>query len=129
MQHSIKIKEEPKGDGYEVDDDGFEDIGTFEEAAIIEDNSGKYLVKLWFSNQLLGFHSHTQYQLTGDGYLPMIVTSAQSIESTLSRQSQPSMITTLDGNIQLEAVQRKIGTNKIKINIAKYVTNNVINVI
>lgn len=36
----VKIKEEPKDDGYD-EDDGFEDIGTFEEATIIEDNSGR----------------------------------------------------------------------------------------
>lgn len=39
-QLPVKIKEEPKDDGYD-EDDGFEDIGTFEEATIIEDNSGK----------------------------------------------------------------------------------------
>ncbi len=39
-QIPVKIKEEPKDDGYD-EDDGFEDIGTFEEATIIEDNSGK----------------------------------------------------------------------------------------
>lgn len=42
-QSSVKIKEEPKDDGYD-EDDGFEDIGTFEEATIIEDNSGKSIV-------------------------------------------------------------------------------------
>lgn len=43
-QNSVKIKEEPKDDGYDEDDDGFEDIGTFEEATIIEDNSGEYII-------------------------------------------------------------------------------------
>lgn len=42
---SVKIKEEPKNDGYD-EDDAFEDIGTFEEATIIEDNSGKSSVDL-----------------------------------------------------------------------------------
>lgn len=42
-QNSVIIKEEPKDDGYD-EDDGFEDIGTFEEATIIEDNSGKSLM-------------------------------------------------------------------------------------
>lgn len=37
----VVIKEEPKDDGYD-EDDGFEDIGTFEEATIIEDNSGEF---------------------------------------------------------------------------------------
>lgn len=41
-QNPVVIKEEPKDDGYD-EDDGFEDIGTFEEATIIEDNSGKFL--------------------------------------------------------------------------------------
>lgn len=44
-QNSVVIKEEPKDDGYD-EDDGFEDIGTFEEATIIEDNSGKSLIHL-----------------------------------------------------------------------------------
>lgn len=42
LQDSVKIKEEPKDDVYD-EDDGFEDVGTFEEAALIEDNSGKCL--------------------------------------------------------------------------------------
>lgn len=42
---SVKIKEEPKNDGYD-EDDAFEDIGTFEEATIIEDNSGKSSIDL-----------------------------------------------------------------------------------
>lgn len=42
-ENPVKIKEEPKDDGYD-EDDGFEDIGTFEEATIIEDNSGKFVV-------------------------------------------------------------------------------------
>lgn len=42
LEDPVKIKEEPKDDGYD-EDDGFEDVGTFEEAALIEDNSGKCL--------------------------------------------------------------------------------------
>lgn len=42
-QNVIKIKEEPKNDGYD-EDDAFEEIGDmFEEATIIEDNSGKFI--------------------------------------------------------------------------------------
>ena len=40
----VKIKEEPKYEGYEDDeDDGFEEVGTFEAdpAEILEDTSGK----------------------------------------------------------------------------------------
>lgn len=42
-QASIKIKEEPKDDGYDDEDDGFEEVGTIEEPAIIDDDSGKNL--------------------------------------------------------------------------------------
>ncbi|KAG4070339.1 hypothetical protein HA402_006481 [Bradysia odoriphaga] len=102
-QLPVKIKEEPKDDGYD-EDDAFEDIGTFEEATIIEDNSV-------------------------DGYTPVAIVSTtpnpQPAPST--HQTQASMITSLDGHVQLQdAAPATIGMNKIKINITKSVTKTVI---
>ncbi|KAG4070353.1 hypothetical protein HA402_006495 [Bradysia odoriphaga] len=102
-QLPVKIKEEPKDDGYD-EDDGFEDIGMFEEATIIEDNSV-------------------------DGYTPVAIVSTtpnpQPAPST--HQTQASMITSLDGHVQLQdAAPATIGMNKIKINITKSVTKTVI---
>lgn len=48
LKSSVKIRDEPKADGYE--DDGFEDIGTFEDATIIEDNRGKEVFSLMSYN-------------------------------------------------------------------------------
>lgn len=47
-QAPIKIKEEPKDDGYEDEDDGFEEVGIFEEPALIDDDSGKFFFVLLF---------------------------------------------------------------------------------
>ncbi|KAJ6647215.1 Pre-mRNA cleavage complex 2 protein Pcf11 [Pseudolycoriella hygida] len=95
-QNSIKIKEEPKDDGYD-DDDGFEDIGTFEEATIIEDNSV-------------------------DGYVPIAPTTQPIVTTT----QQSTVITSIDGNVQIQDAPTTIGINKIKINITKNVNKNVI---
>lgn len=60
--------------------------------------------------------------------MPVGVTSIQPQQPTAStHQTQASMITSLDGNVQLQDAPTTIGTNKIKINITKNVTKNVIN--
>lgn len=62
-----------------------------------------------------------------DGYVPMTVISSQPTTSAAStHQTQASMITSLDGNVQMQDAPTTIGINKIKINITKNVTKNVI---
>lgn len=63
-----------------------------------------------------------------DGYVPVAVVSIPHQQATTSstHQTQASMITSLDGNVQLQDAPTTIGINKIKINITKNVTKNVI---
>lgn len=105
----VKIKEEPKYEGYE-DDDGFEDVGTYEcepiGAMTNEETSGK------FGRPLVdrAKHSSNRIPFSVDEYIPQSV------------QGQPTIITTIDGNVEVQdATPAPIGTNKIKINITKNV--------
>lgn len=66
-QNAIKIKEEPKDDGYD-EDENFEDIGTFEEATIIEDNSGKCCSIIIY--QSLAIREHLQTEKSVDKFYP-----------------------------------------------------------
>ncbi|XP_037041667.1 uncharacterized protein LOC119078281 [Bradysia coprophila] len=103
IQLPVKIKEEPKDDGYD-EDDAFEDIGTFEEATTIEDNSA-------------------------DGFTPVAIvsTTPNTQPAPSTHQTQASMYTSLDGHVQLQdAAPATIGMNKIKINITKNVTKTAI---
>ncbi len=65
---------------------------------------------------------------TGDGYVPVAIVSSTPHQPTTSstHQTQASMITSLDGNVQLQDAPTTLGINKIKINITKNVTKNVI---
>lgn len=105
----VKIKEEPKYEGYE-DDDGFEDVGTYEcepiGAITNEETSGKFERPLVSRTK----HSLNQVPFSVDEYIPQSV------------QGQPTIITTIDGNVEVQdATPAPIGTNKIKINITKNV--------
>lgn len=62
-----------------------------------------------------------------DGYVPVTIVSTPHQQATSStHQTQASMITSLDGNVQLQDAPTTLGINKIKINITQNVTKNVI---
>lgn len=62
-----------------------------------------------------------------DGYVPVnVVSTSHQPAASSTHQTQASMITSLDGNVQLQDAPTTIGINKIKINITKNVTKNVI---
>lgn len=66
---------------------------------------------------------------TVDGYSPVAIVSATpnpQPPAPSKHQTQASMITSLDGNVQLQDTPTTIGINKIKINIKKNVTKTVI---
>lgn len=106
----VKIKQEPKDDDEE--DDGFEDVGTFEVASIIDDDSRTFI-----------------YLSTIESVIkcPFLFTEPDTEEQTTPAvvpilQTPQSMITSLDGNVQLHDTQPALATNRIKINITKNVT-------
>lgn len=67
------------------------------------------------------------FVVTVDGYVPVsVVSTAHPPATSSTHQTQASMITSLDGNVQLQDAPTTIGINKIKINITKNVTKNVI---
>lgn len=52
--------------------------------------------------------------------------SSSAAAATTTHQTQASIITSLDGNVHMQDAPTTIGINKIKINITKNVTKNVI---
>lgn len=107
----VKIKQEPKDD-YE-EDDGFEDVGTFEVASVIDDDSRTFICLNFIKSVIKFYYFHFAEPADEEQKSPATVPILQTPQS---------MITSLDGNVQLQDTQPALATNRIKINITKNVT-------
>lgn len=114
----IKIKEEPKYEGYvDYEEDAFEDVGTIEAIDLLDDGSCK-LKSLLFCSEIALYNN--QIYTINNLFL------GEHVPATIAI-SQPNTILSICGNVELQDLQpTTIATNKIKINISKNVHDKIL---
>lgn len=128
---AVKIKQEPKYEGYadEDEDDAFEDVGTIEADPIdlLDDGSGKLIFGCCiFPHTIINqFLILTLTTNTLFDFVAFVLPKPDEFVPATAVHTQPTMVASMDGNVELQDSQpTTIGTNKIKINISKNVQLN-----
>ncbi|XP_055704060.1 uncharacterized protein LOC129802348 isoform X2 [Phlebotomus papatasi] len=122
----VKIKEEPKDDGYN-EDDAFMDVGTSfdpnEEMIIDEETLDERPPGTELQNGQDGDKKAEGASQDADSAAAVIVVSSEAVApaKTATGSEVPQMIATIDGNVEMQEAPSTTSTNKIRINISNSV--------